>query len=255
MHFNRNGSLLPHLWQGDGSARYFESWAFAAPRGCAALRAWRGELRLAAARGFAAYCEDVMAEPEAKAYLHPSLREWLPYLVIHATLARVRYSQPALAVRTMPAESTGLAHANYAVDWTLAFLAGLTDFALDGTGGPVLALARGPSEVPPPPRLGPLVKLRNLERVAFDCILYYQGYAADSPLAQLLALPAPPSWWPQKAARFLAALESRFGPTDDKALLVLFWFIRRAVSVHGALALSLLPVLAVCWARPKEKAD
>ncbi|CAE7220208.1 unnamed protein product [Symbiodinium sp. CCMP2592] len=183
-----------------------------------------------------------MAETDAQAYLHNSLREWLPYLVIHATLARVRYQQPVLAVKTLPAESTGLAHANYAVSWTMAFLSGLTDFSLDGTGGPLLAMARSPDEVPPPPRVGPLVKLRGLERVAFDCVLYYQGYAADSPLAQLLNLPPPPRWWPQKAARFLAALEARFGPTDDKALLILFWFVRRAVSWLGALAVGLLLV-------------
>eukprot|EP00439_Symbiodinium_sp_Y106_P009830 s6316_g1.t1 len=174
--------LLPHLWHSDGGrARYFESWAFAAPRGCAALRAWRDELRRAAVQGFAAYCADITAETDAQAYLHNSLREWLPYLVIHATLARVRYQQPVLAVKTLPAESTGLAHSNYAVGWRMAFLSGLTDFALDGTGGPLLAMARGPQEVPPPPRVGPLVKLRGLERVAFDCVLYYQGYAADSP--------------------------------------------------------------------------
>ncbi|CAE7182908.1 unnamed protein product, partial [Symbiodinium microadriaticum] len=259
-HFHRNGSLLPHLWHSDGGqARYFESWAFAAPRGCTALRAWRDELRRAAVQGFAAYCADIMAEPEAQTYLHPSLREWLPYLaatlafVIHATLARVRYLHPVHAVRTLPAESTGLAHSNYAVAWTMAFLSGLTDFALDGTGGPLLALARSPGEVPPPPRVGPLVKLRGLERVAFDCVLFYQGYAGDSPLAQLLNLPPPPRWWPQKAARFLAALEARFGPTDDKALLILFWLIRRAVSWHGIVAVGLL--LAVLKARRKEKAD
>eukprot|EP00439_Symbiodinium_sp_Y106_P012349 s6316_g1.t2 len=247
--------LLPHLWHSDGGrARYFESWAFAAPRGCAALRAWRDELRRAAVQGFAAYCADITAETDAQAYLHNSLREWLPYLVIHATLARVRYQQPVLAVKTLPAESTGLAHSNYAVGWRMAFLSGLTDFALDGTGGPLLAMARGPQEVPPPPRVGPLVKLRGLERVAFDCVLYYQGYAADSPLAQLLNLPPPPRWWPQKAARFLAALEARFGPTDDKALLILFWFVRRAVSWLGALAVALL-LVAVLKARRKQKAD
>ena len=216
-HFHANGSLRMEAIQAkaaalaDGKdARIFESWGFAAPRGCLALGLWRDEFRLAvAARGGPqAYCAELLADPASADFLHPALRRWLPYLTIHATLARVRHRRPEAAVRTHGAEARAFAHLHYDLSWGLVWLQKPENYILDGTGGAVLALGRGPDEVPPPPSPGWLLKLRSLDRTAFDCVVAYRGYAEDSPLAVVFGgLPPVPWLWPARAGRYLAAWE------------------------------------------------
>jgi hypothetical protein len=97
-----------------------------------------------------------------------------------------------------------------------------THFILDGTGGAVLALARGDSEGLPPPATGKIIKLRSLDRPAFHALLVYGGYAMDSPLAQVFKLPPLPRIWPVRVMRYVAAFQAKFGDTSDPLLLALF---------------------------------
>lgn len=224
-HFHPNGSLITRPWDGgDQNARYFESWGFAAAANSSVIVNWRDEMRKASFRsdGIDGYCRELATSQESDLYLHPDFKKWLPYLTIHLTLARVRYIDPTLPVKVWRAESSAFLHMDYALDWALVKLMGPTNFALDGTGGAIFALARSQSDAPPPPQVGPFVKFRSLDRTAYEALVLYQAYHKDSPLAQILSLPEPPRLWPVAIARYAAAFESRFGPTTDPFLLFLF---------------------------------
>mmetsp|Transcript_139893 Transcript_139893/g.447405 ORF Transcript_139893/g.447405 Transcript_139893/m.447405 type:complete len:467 (-) Transcript_139893:12-1412(-) len=234
-HFHANGSLREIALADDGfaraSARVFESWGFAAPRSSRALTLWRDEFRRAVSHpgGTAAYCSRLVEEPSSGEFLHPGLRRWLPYLTIHATMARARHSHRDALVHTYPAESLAFQHLDYVLSWPIVWLQGTHNFILDGTGGAMLALGRGPAEAPPAPQLGLLLKLRNLDRTAYRCLVAYGAYQSESPLASVFALPPLPRVWPARVMRYLAAFEARFGPTDDKFLVCLFAAIRGGV--------------------------
>lgn len=226
-HFRPDGSPLQRLKDaGDPKAVYFENWFFAAPLGCPVLQLWRDEYRRAVSGdgGLEGYTERLLADPLSKDYLHSSLSKWLPYLTQHAALAKVRHDHPELRVKAARAEDKAFAHLDYAVDWTAIFLQHPVDYASDGCGGVVFALGRGPHEEPAPPHPGPLIKLRSLERPAFDRILFYAAYAEDSPLAEVFELPRAPLLWPRKTMRCWAIFESRFGmdASTHPALIALF---------------------------------
>lgn len=233
-HFFANGSLRPLRQPLQDQPLIFESWGFAAPQGCIALRLWRDEFRRAVSfdGGPTAYCEALVEDPASDDFLPQSLRRWLPYLTIHATLARVRHMNPAAFVYALRAESSAFMHLQYVVSWTMARIQHPTNYIADGTGGAVIALARGKLERPPPPQVGPLMKFRNLDRTAFACLLAYGAYATDSPLAAVFELKQLPRMWPVRQVRLLAAFEARFGATDDILLICFFTAIR--IPVHVA---------------------
>lgn len=244
-HFHSDGALLP-ISDPPPPQRVFESWAFAAPRDCLALRLWREEFRRAVAAdgGPKGYCDLLLADPASAAYLPTSLRRWLPHLTVHATLARMRHARPEAPVSTLPAERMAFAHLDYRVSWPLVWLSKPTNYILDGTGGAMLALGRAPRSVPPPPSIGPLLKLRNLDRPGYGSTLAYGAYAPDSPLAVIFSLPPPPWLWPVGAMRCLAAVESRFGATDDVLLIVFFRAVRLLVSAGFVVARLLCSLAA-----------
>lgn len=231
-HFYRNGSLRP-IADPPPAERIFESWGFAAPRGCPALRHWRDEFRRAVAAdgGVKGYCDRLLADSTSSAYLTKSLRAWLPYLTVHATLARMRHAHPEAPITSLAAETMAFAHLDYAVSWPLVWVQKPANYILDGTGGAMLALGRGPTSSPPPPSVGPLLKLRNLDRAGYSSALAYRAYASDSPLAEIFFLPPPPRLWPVSAMRYLASFDARFGATDDMFLMCTFGVTRFLVSV------------------------
>jgi hypothetical protein len=252
-HFHSNGSLkLAPATNSSRNARFFESWGFAAAPGCPILQLWLEEFRAAVTTkgGVEAYCTALKNEPDAETFLSPSLQKLLPYLVAHAALARVRHRNPSLAVKTYPAESEALAYLDYAPSWALVRLSKPTNYILDGTGGAVLALARGDSEGLPPPATGKVIKLRSLDRPAFHALLVHGGYAMDSPLAQVFNLPPLPRIWPVRVMRYVAAFQAKFGNTNDPFLLALFRviegisFVMLTAARHPLWCLLLL-VLAV----------
>jgi hypothetical protein len=227
-HFHSNCTLkLSPATDSSHNTRFFESWGFAAAPGCPILQLWLEEFRAAFSTngGLGAYCTALKNDPNSELFLHPSMQKLLPYLVAHAALARVRYRNPSLAVKTYPAESEALAHLDYAPSWALVRLTKPTNFILDGTGGPVLALARGASEGLPPPATGLVIKLRSLDRPAYHALLVYGGYAMDSPLARVFKLPPFPQIWPVRVMRYVAAFQAKFGDTNDPLLLALFRMI------------------------------
>jgi len=241
---------------------YFESWAFAASRNNRAIQLWRDELWRAVSwdGGFEAYCKSAVEENESDKFIHSSLRHWLPYLVIHLTLARIRYLYPDLVIKSLPAEETAFRHTNYALDWSLVRVQRPSSISMDGTGGSVLAMGRGPREEPPPTPVGhPLIKLRSLDRPAFVALQSYGAYAGDSPFATVFNLPPPPSLWPVRWARYVAAFEARFGATDDPALVCTFWVLHKLFAlllfvVRGpVLIASLACFVGFCWMRPGRR--
>lgn len=130
----------------------------------------------------------------------------------------------------------------YVIDWSVARIQRPSSFSADGTGGSILALGRGSGEKPPPPGVGRhLIKFRAIDRAAYGALQAYGAYAADSPLAIVLHLPAPPTFWPVRGARYVAAFEARFGVTDDPFLVYTFWVL------HGVFAIlyltSRVPIL------------
>lgn len=170
---------------------------------------------------------------------------------MHATLARARHAQPEAPIWVFAAEEVAFPHLDYDLSWDLVRLQQPGNYVLDGTGGAVLALARGSAEVPQPPRVGWLLKLRNLDRPAYESVVAYHAYAADSPLATVLALPVPPLLWPTRLMRYVAGFEARFGGTDDVFLLGLFCVMR---SVNRGLLLlvdvwlvSVAVAVAAAW--------
>eukprot|EP00933_Yihiella_yeosuensis_P026031 TRINITY_DN20215_c3_g1_i1.p1 TRINITY_DN20215_c3_g1~~TRINITY_DN20215_c3_g1_i1.p1 ORF type:complete len:196 (+),score=25.86 TRINITY_DN20215_c3_g1_i1:33-590(+) len=145
-------------------------------------------------------------------------------------MAHARHMHPELPVFLYRAEATALRHLDFALDWSLVRLQKPASFSADGTGGAILALARGADEFPPPPTSGPLLKFRSVDRTAFSCLLAYQAYSSGSPLLDLFELPPPPEFWPVNLARYAAAFEAKFGATDDPFLIALFTCLRGLTS-------------------------
>lgn len=77
-----------------GDTAVAENWAFAAPRGCALLAAWKREIERAWLVGFEEYCRRLPSEIKDGA-----LAPHLPYLTSHACLEMARRTTPEVRVR------------------------------------------------------------------------------------------------------------------------------------------------------------
>jgi len=229
-----NGTLIRRPWETtDPSAVYFESWAFAASKDCPLLHLWRDEFKKALAMdgGCETYCQVMLDQPNSSTWIHPSLGLWLPYLTIHVTLARARNLKPELRMFAVRAEMTALRHHDYTIDWKMIRLQDPSSLSADGTGRAILAMGRGLTEFPPPPDMGTVVKFRNIDRTAYACLIAYGAYAADSPFARIFNQKPLPRLWPVKTARYVAVFEARFGNTDNRGLILLFWVLRRVFAL------------------------
>ncbi|CAK9019450.1 unnamed protein product [Durusdinium trenchii] len=228
------------LRSGDPEAeRMPETWAFAVQPKCFVAMAWR-EAQRRLVRDPRGYVE---ALSEASEGLPSSYRKWLPHLGGSFSLWQAATHNPS-RVHFRPAEDWAFRHLDYMpAPWALGPPLPL-DYMTDYAGGPVFGLAR-PHEVYPS-SVGPLMKLRRLDRCALDAIIAFRSYVKDSPLVQIYELPLEPRWWPSRSVgEAMAAFEANHCGTTDVFLQVTFAVMRKTCEVifffndHPSLTLAL----------------
>ncbi|CAK9019495.1 unnamed protein product [Durusdinium trenchii] len=240
------------LRSGDPEAeRMPETWAFAVQPKCFVAMAWR-EAQRRLVRDPRGYVE---ALSEASEGLPSSYRKWLPHLGGSFSLWQAATHNPS-RVHFRPAEDWAFRHLDYMpAPWALGPPLPL-DYMTDYAGGPVFGLAR-PHEVYPS-SVGPLMKLRRLDRCALDAIIAFRSYVKDSPLVQIYELPLEPRWWPSRSVgEAMAAFEANHCGTTDvflQANVAQYFGFRKAVkSSHMKKVHEVVSVLS--GQKPHEHAD